>query len=78
MPNAFLNKTWLYFSKTQFLTQNGLKLRKTLVSNQNIEKSSLKPKGFSSPTVDTKRIFKQEMVIFWQNALLHTKLCQTL
>ena len=49
MPNAFLNKKWLNFSKTQFLTQNCLNLRKTLVSRQNIEKSSLKPKRpFSS------------------------------
>ena len=44
MGNAFLNKKWLNFSKTQFLTQNCVKLRNTLVWNQNIEKSSLKPK----------------------------------
>ena len=36
MRNAFLNKKWLNFSKTQFLTQNGVKPSKTLVSTQNI------------------------------------------
>ena len=57
MPNAFLNKKWLNFSKTQFLTQNiikpcktyflsqkDVKPSKTLVSTQNIEKSSFKQK----------------------------------
>ena len=38
----------------------------------------LNKKGLSQPTVDTKRIFKQEMVLFWENAVFDTKLCQTL
>ena len=44
MRNAFLRKKWLNFSKTQFLTQNGVKPSKKLVSTQNIEKSSLEQK----------------------------------
>ena len=64
MRNAFLNKKWLNFWKTQFLTQNGVKPGKILVSTQNIEQSSLAKKGLPQPTVDAKRIFKQEMVKF--------------
>ena len=41
MPNAFLNKKSLIFRKTQFLRENGSKPSKTLVSTQNIEKSSI-------------------------------------
>ena len=40
------------------------KTQKTLLSTQNIEKSSLSKKGLSQPTVDAKRIFKQEIVKF--------------
>ena len=41
MRNVFLNKKWLNFRKTQFLRENGSKPSKTLVSTQNIEKSSI-------------------------------------
>ena len=34
-------KKWLFFSKTQVLTQHGVRPRKTLVSTQNNEKHSL-------------------------------------
>ena len=44
MRKAFLNKKWLNFGKTQFLTQNGVKPSETLVSTQNIEKSCLEQK----------------------------------
>ena len=64
MRNVFLKKKWLNFSKRQFLTQNGVTPGKTLVSTQILKNPVLIKKGVSQPTVDTKPIFKQEMVKF--------------
>ena len=42
--NACFNKHWLIFSKTQVLTQNVVRRKKTLLSTQNNEKHSLAEK----------------------------------
>ena len=34
-------------------------------------------KNKSQPRLDAKRIFKQEIVEFWQNAVLNTNWCKT-
>ena len=63
MPNAFLNKKWLNFSKTQFLAKNGVRPSKTLLWTPNIKKNpAYKKRGLSEATVHAERILKQKMV----------------
>ena len=64
MPNAFLNKKWLNFSKTQFLTQNGVKPSKTLVSNKILKNPVYNKRGLSETTVMSNALLNKKGLNF--------------
>ena len=76
MQNAFLNKKWLHFCKTQFLSQNDVKPRKRCFQHKILKNPAYNKKDVSQPTVDAKRIFKQEIVKFKENTALNNKWCK--
>ena len=63
-------KKCLIVRKTQFLTQNGVRRKRTLFSTQNNEQHSLGQKRPSQPRLDAERIFYKKWLIFSKTQVL--------
>ena len=68
--NACFNKQWLIFSKTQVLTQNGVRRKKLCFQHKIMKNIVQQRKRLSETRLDAKRIFYKKWLIFSKTQVL--------